>query len=204
MEFDEIIVKSDEQSYGIVKGSSEILLIKTGQDAELKGYHDKYIKIAKSLNEKYGISVIVASNHFTGTDPLFDDIEIVEKYARENNFENYNLKFFGYSNGAIVGTYYGYLHPEIKEMLLINGPVKTNIKKYIRGLVNFSGNITLVYGEEDFSYKYLPFIYPSLNKEKVLEIFPNADHHFEGLDDEFNALPEKYLYSSLELDKNSR
>lgn len=204
MEFDEIIVKSDEQSYGIVKGSSEILLIKTGQDAELKGYHDKYIKIAKSLNEKYGISVIVASNHFTGTDPLFDDIEIVEKYARENNFENYNLKFFGYSNGAIVGTYYGYLHPEIKEMLLINGPVKTNIKKYIRGLVNFSGNITLVYGEEDFSYKYLPFIYPSLNKEKVLEIFPNADHHFEGLDDEFNALPEKYLYCSLELDKNSR
>jgi len=204
MEFDETIVKDKYKYYGIKRGNREILLIKIGQDAELKGFKDKYIKIATSLNEKFGITVIVASNHFTGNDPLFGDIAIVEKYAKKNNFESYNLKFFGYSNGAMIGTYYGYLHPEIKEMLLVNGPIKTNIEMFIKGLINFSGKIVLVYGEEDFSYKYLPFIYPSLIQNKKLETIPLADHHFEGLEDIFEKLPEIHLYNELNRTKTSR
>lgn len=204
MEFDEIIEKNQYKSYGIKKGNSEILLTKTGQDAELRGYKDKYIKIATALNEKYGITVIVASNHFTGTDPLFDDLDIVLEYIRKQNFESYNIRYFGYSNGAIIGAYYGYLHPEIKEMLLVNGPIKTNLEKFVKGLTNFPRKITLVYGEKDFSYKYLPFIYPSLNSNKTLEIVPDADHHFEGLEEVFNNLPEQYLYNELDITKTSR
>ena len=62
----------------------------------------------------------------------------------------------------------------------------------------------LVYGEEDFSYKYLPFIYPSLIQNKKLETIPLADHHFKGLEDIFEKLPEIHLYNELDRTKTSR
>lgn len=67
--FDKIITKkfTDEViiEYGIVKGSGCILLIKVGRDGDIYGYENKYLKISKNINEKYGFSIVVASNFYT-------------------------------------------------------------------------------------------------------------------------------------------
>lgn len=42
--------------YGIVNGDNTIVFIKAGQNGSLYGYNNKYIKMAKRLNSKYGIS----------------------------------------------------------------------------------------------------------------------------------------------------
>ena len=57
-------------NYGIVNGNNTIVFIKAGQDGSLYGYQDKYIKMAKRLNQKYGCSVICSSNPFDGRNPL--------------------------------------------------------------------------------------------------------------------------------------
>ena len=44
--------------YGIVEGNNIIVFIKAGQDGSLYGYQNKYIKMARRLNKKYGCSVI--------------------------------------------------------------------------------------------------------------------------------------------------
>ena len=38
-------------NYGIVNGNNTIVFIKAGQDGSLYGYQDKYIKMAKRLNQ---------------------------------------------------------------------------------------------------------------------------------------------------------
>ena len=49
--------------YGIVEGNNTIVFIKAGQDGSLYGYQNKYIKMARRLNKKYGCSVICIMNH---------------------------------------------------------------------------------------------------------------------------------------------
>ena len=48
--------------YGIVEGNNTIVFIKAGQNGSLYGYQNKYIRMAKNVNKKYGCSVICSSN----------------------------------------------------------------------------------------------------------------------------------------------
>ena len=198
MEFDKI-EKSNflgiEMEYGFVYGNEIIFLIKVGQDGLLKGYDDKYINLAHELNQKYGFSIIVSSNHFTGPDPLGNAMDIIKKYQNERNFNNSEIYYMGYSNGGLIGAWYLYKHPEIKNALLVNAPIMTNLKMFINGLDKFDGDkLVLVYGDKDFSYKNIPFLLPKLHDKISLEIIKGADHYFANYDKEFHDLSEKYLF----------
>ena len=81
---DDIII-----NYGIIKGNSTIIFIKAGQDGSCYGYQDKYLKIAKSLNVKYGFSVICSSNPFNWVNPLDDAMQVIDNYCKDNNLNNY-------------------------------------------------------------------------------------------------------------------
>ena len=53
---------NDETDYGIIDGSNIIVFIKAGLLGSCYGYENKYLQIGRNLNEKYGCSVISASN----------------------------------------------------------------------------------------------------------------------------------------------
>lgn len=180
--------------YGIVKGNEIIVFIKAGQDGTMYGYQNKYLKIADSINNKYGYTVICSSNPFDGTNPLDNAMKVIDDYCEEEKIRDYKIYYMGHSNGALIGVWFGVNYPKIKRMLLVNGPLMYNWHKTKEGIQNFSGErIVLVYGSIDQSYKYTGLIKP-LESEKVkLEIIEGQDHHFSKDTFDFKTLPEKFL-----------
>ena len=122
--------------YGIVEGNNIVVFIKAGQNGSLYGYQNKYIKMARRLKEKYGCSVICSSNPFDGNNPLDNAMEVI-----------YHL---GYSNGALIGAWFGTKYPKMERMALVNGPLMFNYHKTKEGALSFKGeSIYFIYGDHD-------------------------------------------------------
>lgn len=135
-------------NYGIVNGNNTIVFIKAGQDGSLYGYQDKYIKMAKRLNQKYGCSVICSSNPFDGRNPLDNAMEVIKDYATQ--FDDYTIYYLGFSNGALIGAWFETNYSKIKRMALVNGPLMYNYHKTKQGVMSFNGEkMTFIYGEYD-------------------------------------------------------
>lgn len=180
--------------YGIVKGNNKIVFTKAGQNGSMYGYENKYLRIARTLNSKYGYTVICSSNPFDGNNPLDTDFSVVEEYCKDNGFDDYEIYYFGHSNGARIGITWGYQYPKIKKMVLVNSPIFINFHSLKEGLINISDKkIFLVYGEYDQSINYTELIKPLLNDSIKLEIVKGADHDFTNMLDEFMELPDKYF-----------
>lgn len=179
--------------YGIVEGNNTIIFIKPGQDGSLYGYQNKYIKMAKRLNEKYGCSIIASSNPYDGNNPLDNAMEIIEDYAKR--FANYKIYYLGYSNGALIGAWFGTKYSKIKRMALVNGPLMFNYHKTKEGALSFQGEtISFIYGEYDQSIGYIDLLKNiESNKIKVF-VEERQDHHFSMNEEEFLKIPEKYLF----------
>lgn len=198
MKYDEILKKEFKDiaiiEYGIIKGNSTIVFIKAGQDGSIYGYENKYLTIAKKLNEKYGYTVISSSNPFDGNNPLDHDMNVVKEYCVNNNIEDYKVYYMGQSNGARIGISWGYQHPEIKKLLLINSPIFINWHILKNGIIESNNQeMILVYGDRDNSYRYVELIEPLLTENKKLVIVNGADHNFVNMLDEFIDLPIKYF-----------
>lgn len=198
MKYDEILKKEFRDiaiiEYGIIKGNSTIVFIKAGQDGSIYGYENKYLTIAKKLNEKYGYTVISSSNPFDGNNPLDHDMNVVKEYCVNNNIEDYKVYYMGQSNGARIGISWGYQHPEIKKLLLINSPIFINWHILKNGIIESNNQeMILVYGDRDNSYRYVELIEPLLTENKKLVIVNGADHNFVNMLDEFIDLPIKYF-----------
>lgn len=198
MKYDEILKKEFRDiaiiEYGIIKGNSTIVFIKAGQDGSIYGYENKYLTIAKKLNEKYGYTVISSSNPFDGNNPLDHDMNVVKEYCVNNNIEDYKVYYMGQSNGARIGISWGYQHPEIKKLLLINSPIFINWHILKNGIIESNNQeMILVYGDKDNSYRYVELLEPLLNENKKLVIVNGADHNFVNMLDEFIDLPIKYF-----------
>ena len=179
--------------YGIVEGNNIIVFIKAGQNGSLYGYQNKYIKMAKRLNKKYGCSVICSSNPFDGNNPLDNAMTIIEDYAKR--FDDYKIYYLGYSNGALIGAWFGIKYPKIKRMALVNGPLMYNLYKTKEGALSFKGeSINFIYGEFDQSIGYVELL-KSLENDKIkVFIEEGQDHHFSKSEEDFQKIPEKYLF----------
>ena len=179
--------------YGIVEGNNIIVFIKAGQDGSLYGYQNKYIKMARRLNKKYGCSVICSSNPFDGNNPLDNAMEIIEDYAKI--FDNYKIYYLGYSNGALIGAWFGVKYPKIKRMALVNGPLMYNFHKTKEGALSFNGDmISFIYGEYDQSIGYIDLLKNMENDKIKVFVEKGQDHHFSKSEDSFQEIPEKYLF----------
>lgn len=180
--------------YGIINGNETIVFIKAGQNGSMYGYKNKYLNIAKSINNKYGYTVICSSNPFDGSNPLDNAMEIINDYCIKQNIKEYKIYYMGHSNGALIGARYGIKYPQIKRMLLINTPLMINWHRIKEGIQEFSGEkITFIYGSLDPSYKYTPLLTPLLNDKIKLEIIEGQDHHFSKNTYDFKELPEEFL-----------
>ncbi len=179
--------------YGIVEGNNIIVFIKTGQNGSLYGYQNKYIKMAKRLNKKYGCSVICSSNPFDGNNPLDNAMTIIEDYAKR--FDDYKIYYLGYSNGALIGAWFGIKYPKIKRMALVNGPLMYNLYKTKEGALSFKGeSINFIYGEYDQSIGYVELLKSIENDKIKVFIEEGQDHHFSKSEEDFQKIPEKYLF----------
>ena len=179
--------------YGIVEGNNIIVFIKAGQDGSLYGYQNKYIKMARRLNKKYGCSVICSSNPFDGNNPLDNAMEIIEDYAKI--FDNYKIYYLGYSNGALIGAWFGVKYPKIKRMALVNGPLMYNFHKTKEGALSFNGDmISFIYGEYDQSIEYIDLLKNMENDKIKVFVEKGQDHHFSKSEESFQEIPEKYLF----------
>ena len=179
--------------YGIVEGNNIIVVIKAGQDGSLYGYQNKYIKMARRLNKKYGCSVICSSNPFDGNNPLDNAMEIIEDYAKI--FDNYKIYYLGYSNGALIGAWFGVKYPKIKRMALVNGPLMYNFHKTKEGALSFNGDmISFIYGEYDQSIGYIDLLKNMENDKIKVFVEKGQDHHFSKSEESFQEIPEKYLF----------
>ena len=197
MQFDITLHKEFNKTiidYGIVKGNETIIFIKTGQNGSIYGYNNKYLNIAKSLNNKYGYTIICSSNPFEGNNPLDNAMEVIENYCYKNNIIDYKIYYMGHSNGGIIGIWYGVNYPKIKRMLLINTPLTYNFHKTKEGINKFKGeSLIMVYGDQDQSYKYTELLSSLKTSNFKIKIIKNQDHHFSKNDLDFKNLPEKYL-----------
>lgn len=122
LKFDKIVKSNLEDitviEYGIIEGNNTIVFIKSGQNGSIYGYNNKYIKMAKRLNKMYKCTVICSSNPFDGNNPLDNAFTVIEKYT--SKFKDYKVYYLGFSNGALIGAYFGINYPKIKRMLLVN------------------------------------------------------------------------------------
>ena len=180
--------------YGIVDGNSTIIFVKAGQNGSVCGYKNKYIRLARKLNEKYGCSVICSSNPYDGNNPLDNAFEIVEDYVRSKNYAEYRLYYIGYSAGATIGVKFAVNYTQIQRLLLVNAPLR-NIGLINKNVPNFKGEkLTFAYGTKDVSYSKIDLLesLKAINNIQI-SIVEGADHHFSQNEDDFFLLPEKYL-----------
>lgn len=180
-------------NYGIVEGNNTIVFIKAGQDGSLYGYQNKYIKMAKRLNKKYGCSVICSSNPFDGNNPLDNAMTIIKDFAKK--FDDYEIYYLGYSNGALIGAWFGINYPKIKRMALINEPLMFNYHKTKSGALSFAGErMSFVYGEYDQSIGYVELLKSIENDRIKVSVEEGQDHYFSKNEEEFQKIPDKYLF----------
>lgn len=197
MNFDIIINKKFNNlviDYGIIKGNNIIIFIKAGQNGSMYGYRNKYLNIAKNINNKYGYTVICSSNPFDGNNPMDNAMEVIEEYTKNNKISDYVIYYMGHSNGGIIGAWYGVKYPEIKRMLLINTPLMYNFYKTKEGIMNFNGeSLVMVYGEFDQSYMYIELLNRLESDKFKVKIIKGQNHDFSNDITEFIELPDKYL-----------
>ena len=197
LKFDKIVKSNLEDiaiiEYGIIEGNNTIVFIKSGQNGSIYGYNNKYIKMAKRLNKKYKCTVICSSNPFDGNNPLDNAFTVIEKYT--SKFEDYKVYYLVFSNGALIGAYFGINYPKIKRMLLVNMPLIYDINLIKNNLNNFNNEkITIVYGSLDYSINSLENIKDIKSNRMDIKVVPNEDHYFSKDEEDFYSLPEKYLF----------
>lgn len=178
--------------YGIIKGNEKIFFVKVGQNGNILGFEEKYLRMANKINKEKGYTVIVSSNMYLDEKIFNHDMDFIDKYCGNNKLNNYEICYFGNSNGAMLGIIKGYTCTKITKMILINSPLMVNWHKLKHGLDNLKNKeVHLIYGEKDPSYFYLKRFEPIMkdNHEIKLKIIVGADHNFQGMVEDFINLP---------------
>lgn len=192
MKFDEInniYYENDIVEYGYVSGNNKVVYIKSGMGGSYQGYENKYLRIARRVNEKCGCSVVCVSNPVPL--PTVVDHTILEKLIRDHDIYNPELLFFGHSNGCIKGLELGMSGIPFSKMILVNMPLMINFHKTVQCINAMSEtNIVTVYGEKDPSYRYIPFLETkNLRNVEILKV-AGADHNFKGMMEKFIELSD--------------
>ena len=199
-DFHQIITKKFSEDividYGIVEGNQTILFIKAGQNGNIYGFDNKYLRIALAMHEQFGFTVITSSNPFNGQNPLDQAFEVIEAYCETKGFSSYEVRYMGHSNGALIGFTWGHLYPQIRKMLLINGPLMVNWHRSKAGLSKINDKaVTFVYAEKDPSAFFVGHLHKLAKENPLLDVvtIDDADHNFAEHMDVFLQLPAQYL-----------
>lgn len=182
-------------------GKSNIaVVILTGLNGNENGFNDKYVKMAKILQEKHDANIFIFSTpsgvYENGKNFLERCISKVDEVMVENEKEDYEIYCMGSSAGAWALGVYAFEFLKIKKVLMINPVLSLNYNKLLNGLKKLEAETDLIIGDNDPSRPFL-FIAKSAERENLrVEVLPNVDHVFSG-DENFQLflnLPDKYFY----------
>ena len=97
----ELVIGKNNHTYGIIRGNETIVFIKPGLGGSIYGYENKYFRISEKLNDTFNCTVIVSPNEKKVD---FDtEMEFIKEYVTHNNLADYQIYYFGHSNGALIG-----------------------------------------------------------------------------------------------------
>lgn len=183
-----------DQSFLVKEGNERLLLIIVGSGGALCGYNDKYGKIAEMINDICGASVIISENprrlEVSPVSYNFDTMmDFAERYM-EKRHEAYETYFMGVFLGSSYGLMCAHRHDHIARVFSVNAPFMINTHKLLEGIHRFTGKrLSLVYGDQDPSYKLMPFIRQLESPTCQVAEVMGADRNFFGMEDAFIALP---------------
>ena len=180
----------DGVEYGMITGDGRLVLIKVGLGGNCYGYENRYLHMAAYLRDRYGCSVIVASNPHDGRSHVQADLQAIAQLALQCGIKPSRLLFFGHSNGGVKGLALAESGVCFEKMMLVNLPLMIDLHKTKRALSAMpKTDVMAVYGERDPSYPYVPFVNGKFCNLHV-QLVAGADHNFQGQTKEFIHLSD--------------
>ena len=184
-------VGTEEIEYGILYGNEKIVFIKVGADGSIRGYQDKYLKMAHRVHERLGATVICASNNteVDCADQVVADEAMIAKVAADCGFDDFEVYFVGTSDGGYQNLLLAKEIPQTVKILGIN-PSLSSVQDFVEKVQALPHvQKIIVYGTKDDVYDECVPELQALECEN-LEILTveGADHEFTDMVDEFIAL----------------
>ena len=179
----------------IVKGSTTMLFIKGGRGSTYYGYNNRYLDIARTINEKYGLTVAVSSNK------LFSVIDLKAEFQSVFTAMNthYQVLFAGVSSGAVAAIEQSPDIYDLQKLLLINQPFTISLPKVKKSLeAKKDATFNFVFGSNDPTYRFLPLL-DNVKSQSIinLKIVEGAVHNFKGMEKEFKELFINFVENNL-------
>lgn len=189
MDFDKVISREAEGveiEYGFLPGGADTVFIKAGRGGTYQGVGEKYLRFASFLREKYGVSVLCASNPGESRGSCEADISALSELAKGAVY------LWGTSDGAFkcidVAEKINF-----RKAVLVNMPLMINFYKNKERLKKLPRDrVAFAFGERDASMKFTPFLF-SLGCEFVT--IAGAEHTLDMTDAEI-ALFGKLLFEA--------
>lgn len=193
LNYDKILsatVDGEKIKYGILFGNEKIVFIKVGADGNIRGYQDKYLKIAHRVHDRIGATVICASNPYIVEDKHINaDKMLINKVTAEQGFDHYEMYFVGTSDGGYHSLLLSQQFSQTSKYLGINSSHK--------GIEDFAERIQslpqvmkyLVYGRKDEDFdKDVPTMNVLECENLEIILLDEVDHDFKDRVDDFIVL----------------
>ena len=185
-----ITVGDEKIKYGILYGNEKIVFIKAGADGSIRGYQDKYLKIAHRVHDRIGATVICASNSdLSGKTQLKADKSLIGKVIVDLGLDHYELYFIGNSDGGDHSLKLSQQFPETVKFLGINSSW-TSIDDFLERIQSLPGvKKIFAYGANDIDFDdILPKLQSLVCDNLEIVVLDGVDHDFTGRVDDFIAL----------------
>lgn len=182
------IIAGEKIPYGIINGNEKIIFIKVGADGSIRGYQDKYLKMAYRGHERLGATVICASNPYIEQGHLEADMDKISEVAADCGFSDYEVYFVGTSDGGYHNLLLAQRVTQTVKFLGINVSLvdEDGFVEKLQKIPNVKK--LLVYGKEDDDYEFVPTLQALECENLEILTVEGADHEFTDMVDEFIAL----------------
>ena len=193
---DALCINNEKVDYEITFGNEKIVFIKAGAGGSVRGFDNKYSKMARCLHERTGATVICASN----PDVLHEDVDEAEirRVINDQGLSDFEISFIGISDGGYHNLSLARRFSETVKFIGINTSYITSseLKERVKALNGVFK--VFIHGTNDYDFGE---IVPELSKidDENLEIklVEGADHSFTGMVEELVTLTEN-LYNKKE------
>ena len=184
-------IAGEKIHYGIIYGNEKVVFIKAGYLGNIRGYEDKYLRIASRLHERLGATVICASNPDADYDAqVAADKEMIEQVVAAAGFADYQVYLLGTSDGGYQNLLLAKAIPQTVKFLGIN-PSQSSFPDLTKKLQNLAHvEKHLVYGTKDELYNQVQALQTLECANLETLTVEGADHEFTGKVEEFIALTD--------------
>ena len=193
MNYDKILIRAigyEKIRYGILLGNEKIVFVKVGAGGNIRGYQDKYLRMAHRIRERIGATVICASNpDLSNSTHIKSDGNLIKKIIAEQGFENYEMYFVGTSDGGEHSLKLAQYFPEAVKFLGINSSW-SNRDAFLERIQSMPlVTKTFVYGANDADFDDIVPKLKALDCDNLeIVILDGVDHEFTERIDDFIAL----------------